>query len=105
MLDGFSIGSVAFVVSVAIFTAATAILGPFIAKLALKNANYLMGGIALVNTLVALLLTDIFSSGISIEGLSTWILATLIVWLFSIIGSLLLPLFLFKKTLNKIKED
>lgn len=104
-LEDFTIDSLAFVIAVLIFTASTTILGPFIAKMALKNADYLMGGIALVNTLVALVLTDIFSSGISINGVSTWVLATLIVWVFSIIGNLLLPLVLFKKTMEKVKED
>lgn len=105
LLDGFSIDSVAFVVAVVVFTLATAILGPFIAKLALKNADYLMGGIALVNTLVALILTSIITTGISIDGVSTWVLATLIVWLFSMLGNVLLPLVLFKKTLEKVKEN
>lgn len=105
LLDGFSVNSFAFVVAVGIFTLATAVLGPFITKVALKNADYLVGGIALVNTFVALLLTSLFSSGISIDGLSTWVLATLIVWLFSMIGSLVLPLFLFKKALDNKRED
>lgn len=105
LLDGFSIDGAAFVIAVLIFTASTAILGPFITKVALTNAPYLVGGIALVNTLVALVLTTLLSSGISIDGLSTWVLATLIVWVFSVIGNLLLPLVLFKKVLEGAKKE
>jgi uncharacterized membrane protein YvlD (DUF360 family) len=101
LLDGFTIDGVSFFVAVAIFSLSITVLGPLILKIALTNASYLVGGIALVTTFIGLVLTNVLSSGISITGVSTWFLATLIVWVFSIIGSLLLPLVLFKKTLEK----
>ncbi len=105
ILDGFSINGVAFLMAVVIFALSTTLLGPFIAKLALRHASYLMGGIALVTTLVGLILTNIFSDGISIQGLSTWILATLMVWIFVVLGNIILPLILFRKTLQKVREN
>lgn len=105
ILDGFSIDGVAFVMAVLIFAVSTTVLGPFIAKLAIRNASYLMGGIALITVLVGLILTTIFSNGITINGLSTWILAMLIVWIFAIIGNVILPLLIFKKTLQRVHED
>lgn len=104
-VDGFSIDGLSFVIAVAIFSLATLILGPLIMKIAIQNANYLMGGIALVTTFVGLVITDIVSDGISINGVSSWIIATLVVWIFSVIGSVVLPLFLFKKTLTKDKNN
>ena len=103
-VDGFSIDGVSFVVAVAVFSLATTILGPLIMKIALKNAPFLMGGIALVTTLVGLVITNVISDGISVNGVSTWIVATLVVWLFSMIGSVLLPLILFKKILEDNKK-
>ncbi len=100
LLDGFSLDGVSFVVATVIFTLATLILGPLVLKIALTSATFLVGGIALVTTLVGLVVTNLLSDGISISGLSTWILATLIIWVFSIIANLVLPLLLFKKTLN-----
>jgi putative membrane protein len=35
----------------------------------------------LVTTYLALLITDIFSDGLSIEGVGTWIMGTVVVWL------------------------
>ena len=105
LLDGFSINGVSFFVAVAIFSIAVTVLGPLILKIAITNANYLVGGIALVTTFAGLVLTSLISDGISISGASTWFLATLIVWVFSIIGSIVLPLFLFKKTLEKAKDN
>ena len=104
-VDGFSIDGFSFVIAVAIFSLSTTVFGPLIMKIALKNASYLMGGIALVTTFVGLVITNILSSGISIDGVSAWIISTLIVWIFTVIGSVVLPLILFKKTLAKNNDN
>lgn len=99
LLNDFSITGLSFIVAVVFFTLATTILGPFIAKIALRNAPYLMGGIALITTFVGLLLTTLFTDGIVINGLKTWAVATFVVWLFSVFASVILPIFMFKKIL------
>lgn len=104
VLEDFSINGVAFVTAVLIFTAATVILDPLITKIAITNVPALRGGVALVTTLIGLIITSLISDGIQITGLTTWILATLIVWLFALVATLLLPLVIFKKTLQKVKE-
>jgi putative membrane protein len=102
-VDGFSIDGIAFVTAVVVFTLATTVLGPLVAKIALTNAPYLMGGIALVTTFVGLVITNILSDGISISGVSAWIISTLVVWICSVIGSVVLPLVLLKKVLSADK--
>lgn len=104
ILSGFSINGAAFVVAVAIFTIIEVIADPLITKIAITSVPALRGGVALVTTLVSLILTTLISDGISIDGISTWVLATLVVWLFSLIGALILPLILFKKVLDKNKN-
>lgn len=104
-LNGFSVDGMSFVLAVLIFSVSTVVLGPLILKIAITNAPYLVGGISLVTTLVGLLITNLVSDGISISGLDTWLLATLIIWIFSVIGNLVLPLLIFKKTLQKSKEN
>ncbi len=101
LLDGFSINGTAFVVAVIIFTLATVILGPLVAVIAVRSAPFLMGGIALVTTLVGLLITDLASDGLTINGLDTWIFATIIIWLCSVLASVILPLFIFKEAMGK----
>ena len=105
VLDGFSINSSAFIMAVLIFTVTEVVAGPLITKIALTNIPSLIGGIALVTTFIGLLITDIFSDGLSITGVNTWILASLIVWLCALIAGLLLPLLLFKKVLDNHKSD
>ncbi|MCA9324559.1 phage holin family protein [Candidatus Saccharibacteria bacterium] len=104
-LDNFSIDAAGFITAVLIFSIATTILGPLIVKIALTSANYLVGGIALVTTLVGLIITDVVSDHVTISGVTTWAVATLVVWLFSIIGSVLLPLVIFKNVLQKKQSD
>lgn len=107
LLTGFSINGLAFVVAVCIFTASTVILEPLITKIARQNAPYLLGGIALVTTFVGLLVTTLVTDGLTITGIANWIVATLIIWLATVVASLVLPLFLFKEVLgngNKAKK-
>ena len=105
LLTGFAINALGFVVAVCIFTASTTILEPLITKIATQNAPYLLGGIALVTTFVGLLVTTLITDGLRIMGIGTWVMATLITWLATVVGSLILPRFLFKEVLgSKVNE-
>ena len=84
-----------------IFTVATVILQPLVVKIAMSNARALMGSTALVTTLIGLIITAIVSDGLKISGGTTWLLATLIVWLASMIAAIILPIFLVKEAVNK----
>ena len=103
-LTGFTIKGLAFVVAVCIFTASTVILEPLITKIARQNAPYLLGGTALVTTFVGLLVTTLVTDGLSITGIATWVIATLIIWLATIVASLVLPRFLFQEVLGNDRE-
>jgi uncharacterized membrane protein YvlD (DUF360 family) len=104
LLTGFSIKGLAFVVAVCIFTASTVVLEPLITKVARQNAPYLLGGIALVTTFVGLLVTTLVTDGLSITGIATWVVAALIIWLATVIASLVLPRFLFKELLGNHRK-
>jgi hypothetical protein len=99
LLPGFSITLSSFLVVIAIFTAARFILAPLIFKLSFRYVRVLTGGIALVTTFVGLLVTTWLTDGLAISGAATWVLATLIVWLFGVLAVVLLPLVIFKKAL------
>jgi len=94
ILERMAIDAVSFVAVVVIFAVVGGLLGPFVMKTAMRNAPAVMGGIGLVTTFVALLITDLISDGLTIRGLTTWILATLIVWLATMLASILLPVIL-----------
>jgi putative membrane protein len=99
LLPDFVITPAGFLWVIVVFTAARLILAPLIFKLSFKYVRALTGGISLVTTFVGLLVTTWLTSGLQITGFSTWVIATLVVWLFGVIAILLLPLVVFKKTL------
>lgn len=105
VLDGFHINAIGFLVSLLFFTIAGVVLGPFILKMSLRYIPALSGGIALVTTFVGLFLTTLFTDGLTINGLSTWIMAPLIIWVVVLLAGILLPLVLFKKTLQKHRDQ
>ncbi len=93
VLGNVSINVVSFIIAVVIFTVAVAITRPLISKVTRENAPALEGAGALVTTFIALLVTDLVSDGLSIAGIGTWILATVIVWLGTMIAGWALPAF------------
>jgi Mycobacterial 4 TMS phage holin, superfamily IV len=105
LLDKMALDAVSFVVVVVIFAVVGGLLGPFVVKTAMRNAPAVMGGIGLVTTFVALLITDLISDGLTISGLTTWILATLIVWLATMLASILLPVILVKAGVEALRDD
>lgn len=100
VLDDMEINAASFIVAVVIFTLVLAILQPFIAVQLRRGGSAALGGVALIATLVALILTDLFSDGFSIDGVGTWIAATVIVWIASLLAAFILPFLGLKKYLE-----
>ena len=93
-LDDMRMSLSSLLLDIVIFTVIQAVMAPFIAKVAARNATALLGGVGLISTFVALLVTTVVSDGLVIDGASTWLLASLIVWLVTMFATLLLPFLL-----------
>lgn len=100
LLDDMSVEASGFITAVLVFTLAQAILSPFIMKVAARNAPAFLGGIGLVSTLVALIIANVFTDGLSISGATTWVLASLIVWLVTAVAAFFLPMIFLKRRLG-----
>jgi len=105
VLPGFHINVLGFIVSVVFFTCFEILLEPFILKMAIKYVPALRGGIALVTTLVGLFVTVVFTSGLRIDTIATWILAPTIIWIAVLLANIVLPMFMFKKVLQDVREN
>ncbi len=105
VLDGFTVTASAFVWVVIIFTLIEVVLDPLVLKISIQYAPVLRGGVALVTTLVGLIVVVLVSDGLQIEGMTAWVVGTLIVWLGGVIAALILPLFLFKKVREERKAS
>ena len=100
VLDGMRLNGTAFILALIIFTVVFGLLQPFLLVQFRRSRVAALGGVALIATFVALLVTDLLSDGLSIEGAGTWLAATVIVWLASMVATLILPFLGLKRFLE-----
>lgn len=102
VFDGFDIDVTGFIVSLIVFTVAVALMTPFLASTMRRNqsSSAALGGVSLISTFAALLITDLFTDGLSVSGIGTWIGATVVVWLGSLLAVFILPYLGLKKYLE-----
>lgn len=109
MLPGFTIdwrSPVGFLLAIVIFAVLQSVLAPWLARVAQRNAPAFLGGIGIVSTFVALVVTALIpGAGLTI-GLPwwTWIVAPIIVWVVTAIAAFLLPAVLLKKKVEARRE-
>lgn len=101
----FTIDALGFVIVVAIFTITRFILAPLMLQMSMRYARALVGGVSLVTILVSFIVTTFLTDNLVITGFTTWILATLIVWVFGLIATALLPFIVFKKTMAAVSNN
>jgi putative membrane protein len=85
LLDGVEIEAASFVVAVAIFSIASLVIRPVVVLIVIRRVRPLIGVVALVTTFAVLLITELLSDGLSIDGALDWVLATVIVWLATLV--------------------
>jgi hypothetical protein len=104
ILDDMTVEAAGFVTVIVIFAVAQAILGPFIAMVVARNASAFLGGIGLVTTFIALLLAQTIGDALTIEGVGTWIAATVIVWLAALLAAIVLPFLGLRKFMEERRD-
>lgn len=106
ILEDVTITASGFLVVVAIYAVVQSVISPFLARVAAKNATAFLGGIGLVATLIALIVASWFGDALEITGgVTTWILATLIVWLITALATLLIPFILVKAGVESARRN
>jgi uncharacterized membrane protein YvlD (DUF360 family) len=104
-LSGFSVsGWTSYVIVAAIFAIIQSLIAPMMNQYTERNARMFSGGVGIFATLVALFVTNLISGALTIDGLGTWVLAALIVWLFGALAAFILPFFLVKKAVNERRD-
>jgi uncharacterized membrane protein YvlD (DUF360 family) len=105
VLDDMSIDVLSFVVAVVIFTVVLALTRPFIEAQLRRRGPRALGGVSLIATFIALVITDLLSSGLSISGIVTWLAATVIVWAGALIAVFVLPFLGLRKYMEERRSD
>ncbi|HJS71012.1 MAG TPA: hypothetical protein VJ744_09390, partial [Gaiellaceae bacterium] len=104
LLDGVHLNGAAFVVAVAIFTVVFALLQPFLLMQMRRGRGLAFVGAALLATLIALIVADLLSDGLTIEGAGTWIAATVIIWLAALLAAFILPFLGLRKFMEERRD-
>jgi putative membrane protein len=101
VLDGMSLDATGFVVAVVVFAVVFAVAQPFLISVFRRSPAPVLGGVALIATLVSLIVTTLVTDGLSISGVGTWFAATVIVWFVSVLAAFVLPFLGLKKYLDE----
>jgi hypothetical protein len=104
LVEGIRLEFGGLVLALVVFTAATAILQPFVMKMTVKNAQAFMGASAIVTTFLGLLITTVLTNGLRIDGADSWLVGTLVVWLATVIATLVIPFVLVKAGVQRVRE-
>ncbi len=103
VLDDVHLDAGGFILAVVIFTIALALMTPFLTSALRRNQanSAALGGVALIATLVSLIITDVLSDGLNIDGFGGWLAATVIVWAAALLAAFVLPFLGLKKYLEE----
>jgi len=104
LLDGVHLNGGAFVLAVVIFTAVAALLQPFLFMQMRRRMVVALVVAPLLATLVSLIVTDLLSDGLTINGAGTWIGATVIVWLTALLAAFILPFLGLRKFMEERRD-
>jgi len=85
LLPGFGITPVGLVVAVVLFAIFSAVFSWAVMKLLQDQGAAVVALTGLISTFLALVLTATFTPGLTIDGLGTWVIATVIIWLISVL--------------------
>lgn len=80
-----------FVVAVTVFAIAEALTSLVILKLPHEYASLVLGATGLALTVVAIGLASALTHDFSVNGLASWVAATVVVWLVTTVGAITLP--------------
>jgi uncharacterized membrane protein YvlD (DUF360 family) len=104
IFDGVHLNAGGFIVAVVVFTVVYALMQPFLASQLRRRGSSAIGGVALIASLIGLIVTDIVSDGLSINGLGSWIGAAVVVWAGALLAAFILPYLGLKKYLQERQD-
>ena len=97
LFDEFRIDELAFPLVVGIFVLVILVARPALENLIDETLQWAASFVGLVAAFVSLLVTDLLSDDLEIEGFMTWILASVIVWVASVVADLLVGRWLMRR--------
>lgn len=86
LLSGFTLSlPFGFIWAVLLFAVFSAVFNWIVVRLLAEKASAALPLTGLLSTFLSLLVTTLISGALTIDGIGTWLLATLVIWILSII--------------------
>lgn len=104
LVDGLSVGWRGFVIAVVIIAVLQSVLAAWFTKIARAKAPVLTGAAGLLSTFVGLLVATLLVEDLRVDGVSAWFLATVVTWLGTLLGALLLPPLLARRAIKEVRD-
>lgn len=102
IFEGVRVDTLGFLIVAAIYAVVLGLLTPLFQQQAQRSrSSTLSGGVGLITTFVALAVTAFISDDLTIDGFGTWVGATVVVWLATLLASLLLPVLVVKRVVDE----
>lgn len=102
VLDSLSVSyPIGFVEASLLFGLLSAVLAPAFDKVARDNSTILTAGVGFFTALVSLFLTATLLGQLTVDGLTTWLVAALIIWLASMAAGFILKVTVAKRFLER----
>ena len=101
LLEGVQLDVGGFAVAVVVFTIVYALIQPFLGVQLRRLGSSALGGVSLLASLVGLIVTDLVSDGLSIDGIGAWLGAAVIVWAGALLAAFVLPFLGLRKYLEE----
>lgn len=101
LLDGVQLDAGGFVLAVVVFTVVYALMLPFLASQLRRRGSSAIGGVALIASLIGLIVADVLTDGLSIDGVGAWLGAAVLVWGGALLAAFILPYLGLKKYLEE----
>ncbi len=83
IFSGFDLSVNGFIIALIVFALLSAFLPWLILKVLLRHAGSLIALSGLLATFLSLVITTLFTGGLEIDGIGTWVGATLLIWIVS----------------------
>jgi uncharacterized membrane protein YvlD (DUF360 family) len=101
VVSGFDIDAIAFPVVVIVFTVISVLVRPVLEAFIERSVQILASFVGLIAAMITLLATDLLSDNLEIDGIVPLFLASLLIWLGSILAALLVGRWIFRKVTGR----
>jgi hypothetical protein len=91
VVPGVSLSIPGFVVAAVVFGVAQAILSLSVVKVPHRYASLILGSSGLGLTIAAFIVASTLTQGLAIDGMTSWLATTVVVWLVTTIGAIMVP--------------